>query len=129
MMNPFLKRWSPYLLKIAMLLRSIEAPDKEDINTKAILGAKSVVDYAVISTLHLFRTELGESEQQRKKRKILEYLANHGGKVTRGQLLRSKVLDGGVKEYDSQLQTLKAEGSVKADEKRSKQSNWRYILA
>lgn len=127
-MGPYLKRWSPYILKIAMLLQVVEDPNSRRIKQRAIKGAKSIVDYAIKSTVYLFKNELGESEQQRKKRKLLQYIATRNGKVTRGQLIRSKVLAGSVKEYDGVIKTLLSEGSIDVDDSPSREYEWIYIL-
>jgi len=127
-LGPYLKRWSPYILKIAMLLQVVEDPNSRKIKQRAIKGAKSIVDYAMKSTVYLFKNELGESEQQGKKRKILQYIAIRNGKVTRGQLIRSKVLAGSVKEYDGVIKTLLSEGSIGVDNSPSREYEWIYIL-
>ena len=80
------------------------------------------------STVYLFKNELGESEQQRKRKKILQYIATRGGQVKRGQLIRSKVLPGSVKEYDGVINTLLSEGSLDVDKSASQEYEWIYIL-
>ena len=127
-LGPYLKRWSPYILKIAMLLRVVDDPKSDRIKKRAINGAKSIVDYAIKSTTYLFKNELGESEQQRKRRKILHYIATRGGKVPRGKLIRSKVLPGSVKEYDGVINTILSEGSIDVDRSASREYDWIYIL-
>ncbi len=126
--EPFVKRWSPYVIKIAMLLQIIEHPKIHLIKAKSIKGACSIVDYAAKSTMYLFRNELGESEQQKKKKRVLEYIARRKGMVTRGQIIRSKILNGGVKEYNNVLETLKAEGSIGLDRSTGKEYEWKYFL-
>ena len=110
--GPFLKRWSPYVLKIAILMEAVSDPDSDIIRPESIAAAFSVVEYAIKSTIFLFKNELGESEQQRKQRIVLEYIAKRGGAVVRKQLIASKILDGGANEYDYVLGTLMAMGKI-----------------
>lgn len=128
MIDPFLKRWCPSLLKVAMLLQILEDPNTDLIGAKAIKGAHSIIDYAVRSTVFLLRHELGESEQQKKKAKVLRYIAQRKGKVTKGQLIRSKILDGGIKEYGNIMETLMAEGSVQLVKTGEKEYDWQYVI-
>ena len=48
---------------------------------------------------------LGESTHQNNQRKLLEYLANRNGSVSRQKLLSSKILDGSHHEYDYVIQS------------------------
>ncbi len=81
-LSPYLKRWSPYILKIAMILQPFINNGTDEIGEQAIMEANSVVEYAIKSTIFLFQNELGETQQQKKQRKILEYIAKRGGKVS-----------------------------------------------
>ena len=101
-------------MKIAMLLQIVDDPKVIGSKNVQSMAPKSIVDYAIKSTTYLFKNELGESEQQRKRRKILQYIATRKGKLTRGKLIRSKVLPGSVKEYDGVINTLLLEGSLDA---------------
>jgi hypothetical protein len=76
------------------------------------MGGISLSLYAEKCTRYLFDRELGESVQQNKWRKVIEYLANRGGSVTRQQLIASKVLDGGHGEYDYVLTSLEHSGKL-----------------
>jgi hypothetical protein len=58
----------------------------------------------------LFNRELGESDHQTKQRRVVEYIANRQGKIPRQSLLVSRVLDGGVKEYNYILESLEESG-------------------
>ena len=87
-----------------------------------------MVDYAIKSTIYLFKNELGESDQQRKQRKILEYIANRGGKVKRSQLIASRVLDGGAGEYDYVLQSLGDAGQIEVDMPSTNRTDWFCVL-
>jgi len=72
-LSPYLKRWSPYVLKIAMLLQLFIDETTDEISLEALKGAIYIVVHAVNSTVWLFENELGESEHQRKVRKVQEY--------------------------------------------------------
>lgn len=111
-LGPYVKRWSPYILKIAMIMQFIDDPDSTIIHPQMLEYSKGIVDYAVKSTTHLFKTELGETDHQRKCRRVLEYIARHGGKRTWGQVLSSHVLDGGANDYGYPCQTLVESGQI-----------------
>jgi len=111
-LDPFLKRWSPSVLKSAILFQYLLDSDSQTISEPAIMGGISLSLYAEKCTRYLFDRELGESVQQNKWRKVIEYLANRGGSVTRQQLIASKVLDGGHGEYDHVLTTLEHSGKL-----------------
>ena len=68
--------------------------------------------YAEACTRFLFKRELGESDHQAKQRKVIEYIANRGGKKARQVLLTSRILDGGVKEYNYICESLEESGLV-----------------
>lgn len=111
-LEPYLKRWSPYLLKLAMIFRIFEDPLSKEISDTAIASSMALLESAIKSTAFLFEKELGESDHQRKCRKIKEYIAKKGGQVTRRILIKAKVLEGGAKEYDDVLNTLKEGGEI-----------------
>jgi len=115
--GPYLKRWSPSILKLGMIMEAVSDPDSNIITPASIMGGFTVVDYAAKSTIFLFKNELGESDQQRKQRKVLEYITKREGSVTRQQLLSSRVLDGGASEYDYVLSTLEEMGQIDTHEK------------
>ena len=127
--GPYLKRWSPYILKIAMLMQAVADPNSDVITDQSIKGSLSIIDYSIKSTVHLFQNELGESEQQRKQRIILEYIAKKGGKASRQQLLTSKILGGGHLEYDYPLETLESAGQIEVFKIKNSKKNWLYILS
>jgi hypothetical protein len=111
-LDPFLKRWSPSVLKSAMLFQYLLDSDSQIIGESAIMAGISLSLYAEKCTRYLFDRELGESVQQNKWRRVIEYLANRGGSVTRQQLISSKVLDGGHGEYDYVLTSLEHQGKA-----------------
>lgn len=127
-LEPFVKRWSPGLLKIAMLMQAIRKPLSKQIEPESLHAAQSIIDYAVKSTSFLFRTELGESEHARKCRKIVEYIAKRGGQCTWGQLLSSHTLKGGAKDYEYPCQTLEESGQITVDIKPKAKKDQIFIL-
>lgn len=126
-LEPFVKRWSPGLLKIAMLMQAVREPLSKRIEVESLQAAQSIIDYAVKSTSFLFRTELGESEHARKCRKIVEYIAKRKGQCTWGQLLSSHTLNGGTKEYEYHCQTLEESGQLTINSANKKKDH-RLIL-
>jgi len=127
-LSPYLKRWSPYILKIAIILQPFINNDTDEIGEQAIMGANSVVEYAIKSTIFLFQNELGETQQQKKQRKILEYIAKRGGKVTRSTLQKSKVLGGGTTDYDYVCEALETTGDLVIDKTNGRKAEWLYTL-
>lgn len=114
-LEPYLKRWSPYILKLAMLFRILEDPTSQEISISSIKAATEIIRVAIKSTAKLFEKELGESEDQRKQRKIYEWIVNRdavGKKTTLSNFLRSRILEGGSKEYEEILETLENSGKI-----------------
>lgn len=114
-LEPYLKRWSPYILKLAMLFRILEDPTSKEISISSIKAATEIIRVAIKSTAKLFEKELGESEDQRKQRKIYEWIVNRdavGKKTTLSNFLRSRILEGGSKEYEEILETLENSGKI-----------------
>ena len=132
-LSPYLKRWSPYLLKLAMVNQVFLDPTSTKIGVDALKSAFAILEYAIKSTTYLFRGELGESEHQRKCRAILKFLAKKGGKSRRQVILSSKTLDGGVKDYDEILEMLTEQGEINVDNigptgAPIKRNDWIYYL-
>ena len=111
-LDPFLKRWSPSVLKSAILFQYLIDSDSQTISESAVMGGVSLSLYAEKCTRYLFERELGESSHQSKQRKLLEYLANRGGTINRQKLLGSKILDGGHNEYDYVISSLEQSGKL-----------------
>ena len=111
-LDPFLKRWSPNVLKSAILFQYLLDSETQTISDSAIMGGISLSLYAEKCTRYLFDRELGESIHQGKQRKLIEYVAVRGGAVTRRQLLASKILDGGHNEYDYVITSLEEAGKI-----------------
>jgi hypothetical protein len=127
---PFVKRWSPYVLKLAMINQLFLDPETNEISEQAIKGAMALIMPAIKSTVHLFKGELGESEHQQSCRKVLDFICMKAKKkdaaVTRPDLLRSNVLKGGAKAYDSVLETLEQAGRVEVTQS-VKKKNLNYM--
>jgi len=111
-LDPFLKRWSPSVLKSAILFQYLLDSESQIIDESSIMAGISLSLYAEKCTRYLFERELGESVHQNKQRKIIEYLANRGGTVPRQRILASKILDGGHNEYDYVLTSLEQAGKL-----------------
>jgi len=122
LLGPYVKRWSPYVLKLAMILQSIEDPAtwiKETVGGSAgfisvenIQAATAVVEYAIQSTVYLFQDQLGMSKFQQDCKAVLEFIAKRGGTVCRHTLMSSKVLAEGAKQYDETLLTMVLQNKI-----------------
>ncbi len=115
-MDPYLKRWSPYLLKLAMIMQLFINPKSEMISEAAIDAAWNVLLPAMKSTAALFEGSLGESKHQRKSRELFEWISKKvkatGKPIKRQTIMTSKKLSGKTKEYDEVLDTLIEEGKL-----------------
>jgi putative DNA primase/helicase len=127
--TPYLKRWSPYLLKLSMLFQTVMDPISENITREALDSGLSVMKYAIDSTKSLIEKDLIESRFETSCRKVYEYIAGSGGVVTRKVLAGSRVLKGGVKDhYDPVFKQLEDEGKI-VIQKNGKMTEWKYVLA
>jgi len=127
--HPYLKRWSPYILKLAMIMQFCDDPGSVKIKERAIRVAAYIVNYAITSTTYLFRNELGKSPHQIKCAKVLRYIKKNGSTVTRGKLQSSHILDGGSQDYDYVLESLITSGQIDIDRApKMKKSAWVYRL-
>lgn len=127
-LSAFLKRWSPYILKFAMINEIIIEPGSRIISPEAIGGALVLVEYAITSTRYLFQNQLGESPHQGKVRVVLEYIAKKQGIIKRADLLASRILEGGAKDYDYVLETLQDMGRITVDDTGKNKSKWKYSI-
>ncbi len=114
---PYPRRWSPYLLKLAVFMQLFEDSTSEEIDIPAMCSALAFLLPAIKSTIFLFSGPLGESKHQQACEKILKWIAKRiakkGGKpVLRQELLQSKQLDGGYMSYDYVLKTLIEQGKI-----------------
>ena len=128
-LDPFLKRWSPSVLKSAILFQYLIDSESETIGESAVMAGISLSLYAEKCTRYLFERDLGESKAQRKQRKLIEYIATKGGSITRQQMISSKVLEGGHGEYDYVVESLEHSGKLFMERTDGKvTSNSRIIL-
>lgn len=131
-LQPYLKRWSPYLIKLSMITQLFINPETDQISDAAVISAMTILIPAMKSTATLFEGELGESENQRKCRIIFEFICkkiNDTGKpIKRQTILSSKRLDGGSSEYDYVLKTLIEQGKIGYCELEKKNESEYYLL-
>jgi hypothetical protein len=84
---------------------------------------------AIKSTAILIEGELGESEHQRKCRKIFEWVCKRvkktGSPIKRQTIFSSRQLDGGSNEYDYILKSLIEQGKILCQETATK-NDWLY---
>src|SRR5690606_24692282 len=97
-LQPYLKRWSPYLIKLSMITQLFINYETDRIGSAAVISAMSLLIPAMKSTAMLFEGELGESEHQRKCRIIFEWMCQKikdtGKPIKRHTVISSKKLDG-----------------------------------
>jgi phage/plasmid primase-like uncharacterized protein len=128
-LDPYLKRWSPYILKLAMIMRLFEDPQAKEISDTAINSAMAVLLPAIRSTAQLFQGELSESDQQKKCRLILEWICKRIQKEkapTWAALITSNVLDGGAGMYEYPMKTL-VEGGLVNEIQKAQKRDWLYM--
>jgi phage/plasmid primase-like uncharacterized protein len=130
-LGPFIKRWSPYVLKLSMIMQYMLDPSYREITVPALESAFKVVCIAIDSTGDLYEGELGETDIQRKCRILLDFIKKkHKEKntpVLRKDILSSKKLDGGKNDYDYILETLEDQGRVGVDNNGKSKTNWEYV--
>ena len=122
-LDPYLKRWSPYLIKLAMIMRLFEDPTSKELSDTSINSATKILLPAIKSTALLFEGELGESEQQQKCRLIYEWIVKRISKnlpTTWAALISSRVLDGGAGMYEYHMKTLIEGGRIREIKKDNK---------
>lgn len=131
-LQPYLKRWSPYLIKLSMITQLFIDPETNLIGNAAVLSAMSILIPAMKSTAILFEGELGESDHQRKCRIIFELICKKTKEtakpIKRQTILSSKKLDGGGKDYDYVLQTLIDQGKIGYTEFERKNESEYYLI-
>jgi hypothetical protein len=112
LIEPFFRRLSPYILKIAMLMQYAEDPASAKINDKSIYNALQVVDCAFMSTKWLIYEYISGTNFDDQIKVVLEYLANNKGQCTWKDLNSSHKIEGGAKAYKKVLKHLKDNGIV-----------------
>lgn len=128
-LDPYLKRWSPYILKLAMIMQLFEDPHTNEISDTSINAAMSILLPAIKSTALLFEGELGESDQQKKTRLINEWICNRIKKdkpPTWAALITSGVLEGGAGMYEYPMKTL-VEGGLVNEIQKPHKKDWLYV--
>ncbi len=130
LLDPYVKRWSPYLLKIAMIMQLFIDTKSKEISNAALIAAKEFLFPAIRSTAQLIGGELSESEQQYKCRMLFEWICQKvqatGLPIKKKTFLQSKKLKGGHKEYDHILQSLIESGRIECTEA-PKKMDYEYI--
>ncbi|MBP6869282.1 DUF3987 domain-containing protein [Candidatus Babeliales bacterium] len=131
-LQPYLKRWSPAYLKIAMIMQLFIDADAHEIDNIAILMAHNFLKPAIESTKLLLQNELSESRFQSKCRKLFEWICSRIRKlnkpVTWQEILASKQLEHGGEEYETVLSMLIDQGLIEHRELKPKK-NSEYFLA
>ncbi len=69
-----------------------------------------------------------KSNMQIKYESIIQFIKRNGGSVTRSQIMNSKLLSGGAKEYDRLLGRLEKAGKIKVDREKESKQDWIYSL-
>lgn len=115
-LTPYLKRWSPYTIKLGIIFQMIIDPQSTHIGLEAMKAAKSMLWPAICSTIDLFENHLGMSDHQDKCLKLYRFIDNkfsvNEQPLTRQAICASEVLTGGSKEYTEVLTTLVDEGKL-----------------
>lgn len=131
-LQPYLKRWSPAYLKVAMIMQLFIDADAEEIDNIAILMAHNFLKSAIESTKLLLQKELSESKFQAKCRKLFEWIClriqKNDRPVTWQEILASKQLQHGGEEYQGVLSMLVDQGLIEHRELKPKK-NSEYFLA
>lgn len=129
-LDPYLKRWSPYILKIAMVMRLFEDSFSKELSDSSINSAMSILLPAIRSTASLFEGELGESDHQRKCRIVFDWICQKVKKTDRPvkwkDIISSKQLEGGSAEYGYICTTLVESGKLICTEHPIKKE-WSYV--
>jgi hypothetical protein len=126
-LSPFVQRWCPYVLKLAMIMQVIIDKDADIISGQALRASYHIVKYSISSTAWLIKHKLTISDFQDLVDKVLNYIANKGAEVTRAVLTASRSLPGDTKQYDRVIDFLESAGKLKIT-KVGKKSDEIYTL-
>ena len=130
-LEPYVKRWWPYLLKLGMVISFFEDQSSTEISETSLMSAFTILLPAIKSTAYLFQGELGESDYQMKCRTVFNWICvkvkECGAPVKRKKLLQSKILEGGVKMYDSILEMLIESGQIATKNTSDKKDDLAYF--
>ena len=131
-LQPYVKRWSPTLIKLSMLMQLFIDSNTNEVGDIAVMAAMKILIPAMKSTAMLFEKDLGESEHQRKCRIIFEFICKKiqetGKPIKRQMIMTSKRLDGGSAEYDYVLKSLIEEGKVVCKEFTKKNDSEYWVV-
>jgi putative DNA primase/helicase len=119
-LDPFLRRWCPYILKISMIMQYFFNKHADRIGVDAIKAASDFVYPAIKSTVSLFRDELGESKFEKDCNKIFNWICSqvkeNGQPVSHQKLNHSKCVSSLVpKERDDIIKILDESGRIKVN--------------
>lgn len=90
---PFLRRWSPYILKVSMVLEFIRDPLSQTISKESIEGAAHIVACAYDSTKWLIERLVLDKDFFKNVVLVFFYILSKGGSIERKQLQQSRVVD------------------------------------
>ncbi|MYL84059.1 DUF3987 domain-containing protein [Desulfovibrio aerotolerans] len=124
LIEPFFKRWSPYILKIAMLMQFSLNPSSDEIELKSLYNALRVVECAFKSTKWLIHEVVTKSKTERELESIMKYLADNGGTRTHNEICSSRrIKEANTKKYDALLAILKDAGRITIASKKPKKDS------
>jgi len=131
--NPFIKRWCPSILKVALLLQLADEPGNHEIQAKWIVAAARYISYAIASTLHILQSGILESEFMRNCKAIMTLIERRGGTVRRQQIFNSNLIKvgksrSGTTTYEDVINYLIAANSISEDQTSQQKNNWTYSL-
>ena len=118
LLDPFIKRWCPAVLKVAQLMQLMADPLSKEISAQWVASAAQYVGFAMKSTLFILRSGMLDSEFTRNCTAIVSFLKERGGQAKRLQILASRRLklnkgSPDSKEYDRVLTFLIETGKVR----------------
>lgn len=110
-LEPFVKRWTVYLVKLAMLFEMQINPFSCELSPESLQSAFHLIHCSMKSTITLFEVHFsGKYKKVTEKLKL--YLAKKNGYVSRRTMIRSGVIDGNIKIYDDYLNILIESGEI-----------------
>ena len=117
-----------YVLKLSMIMQVLLDPATDQIGEEAVRSAHAIVEYAIRSTLHLFKSHFELPKTAKVEQKVVDYIAKKGGTILRHALQSSRILDGGSKVYDDVITSLIDQGKILETEDESNKRYNRYTL-
>lgn len=134
-LEPFTKRWSPALLKFAMIMQLLIDPDSNSITVDALRFAFYLIIPAIKSTVYLLKNVLGEHPHERGCKELKEMILNFIEKREFAFMTRQQVaqwtqnidcLKGGIKVIDPLLDTLLERGELIVNKSVKNKNSWEY---